>query len=93
MWKEEEGERTSSNSCPIDSAHIAEIRSSKVEGTAEEKYRVSSMIDFPEATPMTIIIANGEHIAVQIDVPEFEDTIIGYDELLVHISLSRTSFN
>ena len=42
---------------------------------------------------MTIIIANGEHIAVQIDVPEFEDTIVGYDELLVHISLSRTSFN
>jgi hypothetical protein len=51
------------------------------------------MIDFPEATPMTIIIANGEHIAVQIDVPEFKDAIVGYDELLVHISLSRTSFH
>jgi hypothetical protein len=93
MRKEEERERTSSNSCPIDSTHITEIRSSKIEGTAEEKYRVSSMIDFPEATSMTIIIANGEHIAMQIDVPEFEDTIVGYDELLVHILLSRTSFN
>jgi hypothetical protein len=93
MRKEEERERTSSNSCPIDSAYITEIRSSKVEGTAEKQYCVSSMIDFPEATPMTIIIANGEHITVQIDVPEFKDAIVGYDELLVHISLSRTSFH
>jgi hypothetical protein len=30
---------------------------------------------------------------VQIDVSEFEDTIVGYNELLVHIKLSRTSFN
>ena len=93
MRKEEEGERASSNSCPIDSAYITEIRSSKVEGPAEEQYRVPTMIDFPEATSMTIIIANGKHIAVQIDVPEFEDAIVGYDELLVHISLSRTGFN
>ncbi len=59
MRKEEERERMTSNSCPIDSAHITEIRSSKVEGTTEEQYRISSMIDFPEATPMAIIIANG----------------------------------
>jgi len=59
MRKEEEREWTASNSCPIDSAHITEIRASKVEGTAEEQYRVSSMIDFPEATSMAIIIANG----------------------------------
>ena len=83
----------SSNSRPIDSAHITEIRPSKVEGSAEEQYRVPTVVDFPEATSMTIIIANGEHVAVQIDVPEFEDTIVGYDELLVHISLSRTGFH
>ena len=93
MRKEEEGKRASSNSCPIDSAHITEIRSSKVEGPAEEQYRVPTMVDFPKSTPMTIIVAHGEHIAVQIDVSEFEDTIVGYDELLVHISLSRTGFN
>ena len=83
----------SSNSRPIDSTHITEIWPPKVEGTTEEQYRVPTMIDFPEATSMTIIIANGEHVAVQIDVPEFEDTIVGYDELLVHISLSRTGFH
>lgn len=93
MREEEEGKRASSNSSPIDSAHITEIRSSKVERTAEEQYRVPTMVDFPEATSMTIIVAHGEHIAVQIDVSEFEDTIIGYNELLVHISLLRTGFN
>jgi hypothetical protein len=93
MREEEEGKRASSNSCPIDSAHITEIRSSKVEGTAEEQYRVPTMVDFPETTSMTIIVAHGEHIPVQIDVSEFEDTIVGYDKLLVHILLSRTGFN
>ena len=92
MRKEEEGERLSPNPSPIDSAYITEIRSSKVKGTSEEQYSIPTMIDFPEAAPMTIIFANGEHIAVQIDVPEFEDTIVGYDELLIHISLSRTGF-
>lgn len=75
----------SPDSCPIDAAHITEIWSTKVERPAEEQYRVPTVIDFPKATPMTIIFANGEHIAMQIDVPEFEDTIVGYDEFLKHI--------
>ena len=93
MWEEEEWERTFSNSSPIDSTYITEIWTSKVERSAEEEYCVPTMIDLPETTSMAIIIAYGEHITMQIDVSEFEDTVVGYDELLVHISLSRTSFN
>ena len=75
----------SPDTCPIDAAHITEIRSSEVERPAEEQYRVPTVIDFPEPTPMTIIFSNGEHIAMQIDVSEFEDTIVGYDEFLKHL--------
>ena len=78
------------NPCPIDSAHIVEVRPSEVERAAEEQYRISAMVNLPEATPVTIVLADGEHVAMQIDVPEFQDTVIGYDELLVHDYISSS---
>ena len=84
VWQEKERQHPASDPCPVDTAHIVEVRTAEVERTSIEQDGTAGMINLPQPTAMTIVLPDLEQFTMLIDMPELEHALVCYDELLIH---------
>ena len=80
IWIVKKGSGLASDACPVNLAHMAEIRCAEVERTAIEAYATGFY--FPEPATITLVFAPRKQVLVQTNVTEAQFSFFSYYEFL-----------
>ena len=89
MWSVEQGARLAANHRPFDLLVATEVRTAEIIALPIEDDGIAGVINFPKTTAKASIFSPNEKVAMQMNIPKFENAVLADDEFLSHTLILR----